>query len=331
MAIMSFTFRPAVRGKVGLIVGMAGGTGSGKTYSAMRLASGIAAGKSFAVIDTEAGRAAHYADQFKFDHGDLRPPFSPDAYAEAIKAADAKGYPVIVVDSVSHVWAGDGGVLDQHEAELTRMAGDDWKRREACKMAAWIKPKTRHKQMVSRLLQVRAHLVLCFRAEERIEMVRGADGKMEIVPKRGLISLHGWTPVCEKTLPYELTVSFLLMCDKPGLPNPIKLQQQHRGMFPLNQPIGEEAGKAIAIWSAGAKPEERGAQPLAFAVTCITADQAREIEEYAESLNVDLARFSEWLSKQWSSQKIGELPAEAFGPVMEMLGKKDKDRKAAQA
>ena len=37
----------------------------------MRLASGIAQGKRFAVIDTEAGRAKHYADQFQFDHGDL--------------------------------------------------------------------------------------------------------------------------------------------------------------------------------------------------------------------------------------------------------------------
>ena len=65
-----------------------GGTGSGKTYTAMRLASGIAGDKPFVVIDTEAGRAKHYADSFKFDHGDLKAPFRPDAYADAIKAAD---------------------------------------------------------------------------------------------------------------------------------------------------------------------------------------------------------------------------------------------------
>src|SRR3990167_10103442 len=104
---MSFSFRPAKRENVALIIGLAGGTGSGKTFSAMRLASGIAGeGKPFAVIDTEAGRAKHYADQFKFDHGDLAPPFRPDAYVDAIMAADKAGYSVIVVDSVSHVWAG---------------------------------------------------------------------------------------------------------------------------------------------------------------------------------------------------------------------------------
>ena len=75
---MAFEFKPAKRQNEVLLIGLAGGTGSGKTYSAMRMASGIAGAmsKRFAVIDTEAGRARHYADQFKFDHGDLRPPFT---------------------------------------------------------------------------------------------------------------------------------------------------------------------------------------------------------------------------------------------------------------
>ena len=246
----NFTFRRAARENVGLLIGLAGGTGSGKTYSAMRLAHGIAGDKPFAVIDTEAGRAKHYADKFVFDHGDLHPPFRPDAYAEAIKAADDAGYPVIVVDSVSHVWAGDGGVLDWQEEELTRMAGDDWKKREACKMAAWIKPKMGHKQMVQKLLQVRATVILCFRAEEKIEMVR-EDGRMKIVPKQGPTGLHGWMPVCEKNLPFELTCSFLLTADAPGYPKPIKLQEQHRALFPLDKHISEQSGQLVAQWAAG--------------------------------------------------------------------------------
>lgn len=252
---MSFQFKRAIRESLGLLIGVIGGTGSGKTYSAMRLASGIAGDKPFAVIDTEAGRAKHYADAFKFDHGDLKAPFRPDAYADAIKAADGAGYPVIVVDSMSHVWSGEGGVLDWQEDELDRMAGDDWKKREAVKMAAWIKPKVSHKQMVQRLLQVRAHLILCFRAEEKIEMVRGDDGKMKIIPKQTMTGLDGWVPVCEKNLPFELTASFLLMAKNPGIPHPIKLQQQHRAMFPADKPIDEESGKRVAEWAAGgAKP-----------------------------------------------------------------------------
>ena len=243
---MTFTFRPAVRENVGLLIGLAGASGSGKTYTAMRLATGIAGDKPFCVIDTEAGRAKHYADAFRFDHGDLAPPFRPDRYAEAIQAADKAGYPVIVVDSMSHEWSGDGGILDWQEEEYQRMGG-----REAVKMAAWIKPKAAHKHMVSKLLQVRAHLILCMRAEEKIEIIKGEDGKTKIVPKQGPAGFRGWLPVCEKTLPYELTASFLLTADAPGIPKPIKLQEQHRALFPLDQPITEDSGRAIAAWAAG--------------------------------------------------------------------------------
>jgi hypothetical protein len=247
---MPFTFRPAVRENVPLLVGLSGGTGSGKTYTAMRLAHGIAGDRPFAVIDTEASRAKHYADTFRFDHGDLMPPFTPDRYADAIAAADAAKYPVIVVDSTSHEWAGDGGILDAQEAELDRMAGTDWKKREACKMAAWIKPKMAHKHMVQRLLQIRAHLILCFRAEPKVEMVREGS-KMVITEKKSLVGLNGWIPITEKNLPFELTASFLLMADHPGVPLPIKLQEQHKAIFPLDRPITEDAGVQLAAWAKG--------------------------------------------------------------------------------
>lgn len=322
---MTFTFRPAVREAVGLMIGLAGSSGSGKTFSAMRLATGAAGGKPFAVIDTEAGRAKHYADQFKFDHGDLRAPFTPEAYAEAIHVADEAGYPVIVVDSVSHVWAGDGGVLDGHESELTRMAGEDWKKRESCKMAAWIRPKSAHKRMVSRLLQVRAHLILCFRAEEKIEMVRDTKGKMQIVPKSSPIGLNGWMPICEKNLPYEMTASFLLMADKPGVPNPIKLQEQHKSMFPAKENISEASGIAMAAWATGGA-KKTIAPTEAASSDCITETQRREIEEYAEHLEVDLEAFLAWLKQEFDADSIGCLPAKAFEAVMKKLADKQTER-----
>ena len=202
------------------------------------------------MIDTEAGRACHYADAFRFDHGALNAPFRPEAYTEAIVAADKAGYPVIVVDSMSHEHAGAGGLLEYHEDELDRMAGQDWKKREACKMSAWITPKTEHKKMVSRLLQIKAHLILCFRAEEKIEMKR-VDGKTQIIKKETATGLDGWVPVCEKNLPYELTVSFLLLASKPGVPMPIKLQEQHKPLFPVGEIIDESCGERLAKWASG--------------------------------------------------------------------------------
>jgi len=242
--VSNITFRPAVREEVGLLIGAVGASGSGKTFSAMRLAQGIVGDGRFAVIDTEARRALHYADMFRFDHCEMTPPFRPDSYTRAIEAADKAGYKAIVVDSMSHEWSGEGGVLDWQEEELTRMAGDSWQKREACKMASWIKPKMAHKAMVQKFLQVRAHLILCFRAEEKIKMEKDANNKTVIVPV-------GWQPICSKEMPYELTVSFLLTCDRPGIPQPLKLQEQHRTMFPTDKPLGEDSGRMVAAWARG--------------------------------------------------------------------------------
>lgn len=269
---MSVSFRPAVRENVGLWVNLIGGTGSGKSFSSMRLASGIAGDKPFAVLDTENRRALHYADQFKFDHAEIRAPFRPRAYAEAIVEADKAGYPVIVVDSGSHVWSGDGGVLDWHEELLDAMVKrakerddkrSEWQIRESGNMSAWIEPKRAHKQMVNAMLGVRAHLILCLRAEEKIEMVKDAKGKMVIQPKQSLAGKDGWVPLCEKSLPFEATASFLLLAGRPGMPHPIKLQEQHRALFPLDQPITEKSGAGIAQWAAGGSTaKQEGSSPL---------------------------------------------------------------------
>ena len=238
------TFRPAVRQAIPLLIGVAGGTGSGKTFSALRLARGLANGQPFALIDTENGRALHYADLFpEMQHAEIHAPFRPSKYAEAVEAADAQGFPVIVVDSASHEWYGDGGCLDWHD-EL--MGGDQKKN-----LSAWIEPKKDHKRMVTRLLQVKAHVILAFRAEPKVEALKDDRGRVEIKPKASLVGLDGWIPIAEKNLPYELTASFLLMADRPGVPRPIKLQEQHKGFVPLDAPLSEEVGRALAGWAAG--------------------------------------------------------------------------------
>jgi hypothetical protein len=315
---MTFSFRPAVRENVSLLVGLIGASGSGKTYTAMRLAKGIAGEKRFAVIDTEAGRAKHYADHFAFDHGDLKPPFTPSAYTEAIMAADAAGYPVIVVDSTSHEYAGDGGVLDMQERELERMAGDDWKKREACRMASWIKPKMEHKKMVQKLLQIRAHLILCFRAEEKIEMVKDKDNRWVIVPKKSAVGLDGWIPVTEKNLPYELTVSMLLLASEPGIPRPIKIQEQHRALFPLDKPITEDGGRLIAEWASGthkplrqrdqATPADNETRVGGEAPLTVTEEQIATIESMCTSNGINLDN----VKKKAGIGALADLPAEHF-------------------
>lgn len=247
-----FTFIEAMRQDTHVIVGMAGASGSGKTYSAMRLAAGLAGSKrKFAAIDTEAGRSRHYADRFKFDVCDLGAPFSPERYCAAIIAAAAAGYPVVMVDSMSHEHEGEGGLVEwaaQLEAGGTKSPGN------------WAVPKAAHKRMVSRILQLRIHLILCMRAEEKIKIEKITDEqsgrtKTVVVPA-------GWQPICEKRLPYELTASFLLTADRPGFPQFLKLQDQHRAAFPPDQPISEESGQALAAWASGGKAVDENVAAL---------------------------------------------------------------------
>lgn len=277
---MSFDFRPAKRENVPLFLSVAGGTGSGKTMSALRVARGIADGKPFAALDTENKRMLIYADEFpEMMHASIDAPFRPAKYTEGIDAADAflaaQGVPVqnrvIVVDSASHEWYGDGGCLDWHD-EL--MGGN-----QAKNLSAWIEPKRAHKAMVSRLLRVEAHVILCFRAEPKVEAVR-RDGRVEIVPKQSLTGLDGWIPIAEKNLPFEATASFLCMADQPGVPKPIKLPEKLRPLVPLDKPLDETVGKQLAAWAAGgsaaARPRAARSSQPADETDGLTGDEFKQ-------------------------------------------------------
>jgi hypothetical protein len=243
---VSIDFRDAKREDVRLLVLLAGGTGSGKTESAMRLATGLADGQPFAVIDTERGRALHKADDYKFKHAELEEPFSPERYTEAVQAADAAGFPVIVVDSGSHEYEGVGGVLDIQEQEFERMG-----RQEKARMSSWIQAKTRHKRFVQQLLRVRAHVIMCLRSEDKVEIVKDDEGKTVVRPRQSLTGAKGWIPICEKRLPFEATISLLLLQENPGVPVPIKLERRHADLIPLDQQLSEETGAKLREWAAG--------------------------------------------------------------------------------
>lgn len=268
----TFEFRPPVRENLPLLLGVVGGTGSGKTNSSLLLARGLAGGEPFAAIDTENGRMLHYADLFpEMRHSRLTAPYRPERYAEAIADAAAASFKVVVVDSMSHEWAGDGGVLDWQTDEYKRLGG-----REAIKLLSWSEPKQGHKRMVSRLLQANCHVILCFRASRQVEMVRNGN-RTEVVPKASLNGLDGWLPITSDDLPYELTASFLLMADKPGVPRPIKLNEQHKALVPLDRPLDAKVGEAFGAWAAGgAKPSTEPQPTVAGIAPAPTASDQRE-------------------------------------------------------
>lgn len=245
---MTVRFQAAVRRHVPLLIGLTGGAGSGKTYSALRLGKGIAGDRRFCVIDTEAGRASHYADDFAFDVLDLAAPFSPARFMEAVRAAVEAGYPAIVIDSFTMEWTGEGGVLSMQEAEIYRMAGDDYRKQEAVKMAAWIKPKGEHRKLLDGLVQIRTPLIFGFRGKPAMEIKKNPKtGKME--PVEG-----AFRPTTADDVPYEMTALFILSAARPGcvdFEQPNKISKPIRPLIQDGQEINEEFGAAIAAWARG--------------------------------------------------------------------------------
>lgn len=118
-------FTKASRKQKKLRMALAGPSGSGKTYTALTIAQALAAGGRVAVIDTERSSASIYSDRFGFDVCELGD-FNPETYIKAIAEASEGGYAVLVIDSLSHAWVGQGGVLDQVNKRGGNSFTDGW-------------------------------------------------------------------------------------------------------------------------------------------------------------------------------------------------------------
>lgn len=103
--------RKAVRKKARLRLGLVAPSGAGKTFSALQLAFGL--GGKVGMIDTEHGSGDLYANQGDYDIINIEAPYTVAKYSDAISAFEREGYNVIIIDSLSHAWAGDGGLLDK--------------------------------------------------------------------------------------------------------------------------------------------------------------------------------------------------------------------------
>jgi hypothetical protein len=173
-----------------MVIGIAGVSGSGKTYSAIKLAYGLAngVGEKVGFLDTENRRGSLYADIVSdpFLIGDLYAPFSPQRYVDAILEFQKAGVEVLVIDSVSHEWEGPGGCEDIANASTNKVIG-------------WANAKAAHKRFMNVLLQSNMHIVACIRAREKIDF---SDPKNP----RPL----GVQPIVEKNFPFELTVSLMM-------------------------------------------------------------------------------------------------------------------------
>lgn len=325
-----FEYNQGVRASVPLILALSGCSGSGKTKSALRLATGIQSvtGRDIAVIDTESGRALHYADEHKFMHVPFTPPYGPDQYASVLDFVLSKTPGVVIFDQFSSEHDGIGGVLELHSAELDRMAGDDWRRREACNMAGWIKPKQMRRQLINKLVQVGAKtaFIMLFRAKDVSKPVKKPDGKT-VIEDQGII------PIAGAEYLYEATASCILPPASEGTPfwqtefkgerMFMKLPGQFRDILGTGKQLDENMGRLMAEWARGGTASKQ-AQPETQKQEKKKADTTPLLESIHKAL---AAATKDCASLAEAKAKMAELSTKYFkaGTFAELKIKSEAD------
>lgn len=253
-----FEIKPAVRAGVPALVGLWGPSSTGKTLSALKIARGlVGAGGKIVGIDTENERMLVYANalDLQWHHLDLQPPFTPRRYIDAFEAAHRAGAHCVIVDSTSHVWEGEGGVLDM--ADNARTAGG----RQLQGLAKWKGPKQDYKRFVNFYLRAPFHVIFCLRAKSHnVQTGKGQDAKIRYL---------GLAPICGEGFVHELTVAIMLGMDhKPVFqptedyhPTPlvpaIKYPGELEGAIVPGEYLSEATGERIRAWCDGGAAVDR--------------------------------------------------------------------------
>lgn len=182
------TFAPARRSELKGRVALCGPTGSGKTWTALGWARQL--GKTVALIDTERRSASLYADVFEFDTCAIDPPYHPQKLIDALK--EAASYDVVIIDSLSHFWEGEGGVLEIVDAAAARSPSKN-------SYAAWGVGTPIQRHMVDSILEFPNHVIVTMRSKMDYLQEKDEKGKTKITKV-------GMAPVQRNGVEYEFTV-----------------------------------------------------------------------------------------------------------------------------
>jgi hypothetical protein len=218
----------ATRKKVKLRMGLSAVSGGGKTYSAILLAKGLTDGdlSKVAIIDTENGSASLYSDLGEYNTIELTAPFTPERYIEAIQACENAAMEVIIIDSITHEWDGEGGLLDVH----SKMTGNSF--------TNWASLTPRHNKFVQAILQSKAHVITTVRRKQDYDLSKDGNGKTKV-------EKAGTKEITREGFEYELTINFNL--DER---HNCTASKDRTGLF-MDKPfftITPETGKLIKQW-----------------------------------------------------------------------------------
>lgn len=216
------SLKKAKRHKLILAMAMIGPSGSGKTVGGLILAYGMMKAKypeateaevwaKIGLVDTEHERSLVYVGLTKGDvtigefwHWDLKAPYSVARYKEAVEDMKAEGVEVVVVDSLSHAWTGEGGVVDVNDSQSGKNSFSNWN--DTNKQA--------YNPLVSFAVgeSTGVHMINTIRSKQGYAMETDDNGKAQVV-KVGL------QPIQRDQFEYEFQIALNVGMDHKAQPS----------------------------------------------------------------------------------------------------------------
>jgi energy-coupling factor transporter ATP-binding protein EcfA2 len=241
-------------------IALAGPAGSGKTRTALAIASVLAGDKGILLVDTEHREAQFYADDYSFDVFEWAPPFDPRELITWLKENGSQ-HGVIILDSVSHFYNGEGGLLSIVDIAGERVKGNTF--------AGWKVGTPIQNEMIETLRRLPCHVITTLRSKTDYVVDRDQGGRS--TPRK-----IGLAPVQREGYEYEM--GFIGDLDKEH--NLSITKSRYSEVADKVYRAGHEKEFAVALrdWLQTAKPEE--AQPTP-ALELSPADSATFAEAVA--------------------------------------------------
>lgn len=238
-------FKKADRKRAKLRLALCGVAGSGKTYSALRIAKGL--GGRVALLDTERGSGELYSAEFDYDIACLDNDFSPANYIKIINEAEKSGYDILIIDSLSHAWMGEGGVLDILDKASKASASKN-------SYTAWRTVTPQHNALVDAILKSKMHIIVTMRSKADYVVVESENshGRKTSSPQK-----IGLAPIQREGLDFEFTVVLDLSVDG----NIATSSKDRTKLFAgKNILITEKTGEELLEWLENGKAEPTEAE-----------------------------------------------------------------------
>lgn len=234
-------FHKATKQESKLRLAIAGPSGSGKTYSALAIATYL--GGKIALVDTEHGSASKYADQFDFDVAEMHAPYHPDKYIAAIADAAGAGYKVIILDSMTHAWNGEGGLLELVEQATKRQKTPN-------SYTAWADVTPIQNKLINAIVSANIHIIATIRSKQ--DYVQEKDGNGRTVIKK-----VGMAPVQRDGFEYEFDIFLDMDIDNNAIVSKSRCTEMSGKVYAKP---GKNVAAIIAAWLGG-EATQKGAEP----------------------------------------------------------------------